>query len=56
VPDKVIAQLMEHASVYTTLNVYTQVMPDSLCTANDRIGKELVANWSQAESGSRMVN
>src|SRR3989449_4320041 len=56
VPDKVIAQLMGHANVYTTLNVYTQVMPDSLCTANDRIGKELVANWSQAESGSRIVN
>jgi hypothetical protein len=47
---------MGHANVYTTLNVYTQVMADSLRTANDRIGQELVANLSQAEDVSRMVN
>ena len=41
VPDKVIAELMGHANVYTTLNVYTQVMDESRRDAAGRIGREL---------------
>ena len=39
--DKVLAGLMGHSRVYTTLNVYTQVMDNSLRAAADRIGDEL---------------
>lgn len=35
VPDKVLSGLMGHSKVYTTLNVYTQVMDDSLRAAAD---------------------
>jgi hypothetical protein len=41
VPDKVTAALMGHSNVYTTLNVYTQVVDDSKKTAAQRIGNEL---------------
>jgi integrase len=41
VPSKVVAQLMGHAKVDTTLNVYTQVLDDSLRAAVDRVGIEL---------------
>jgi integrase len=41
VPGKVVAKLMGHTNADVTLNVYTQVMDDSLRTAVDRIGKEL---------------
>ena len=41
VPGKVVAQLMGHANVDTTLNVYTQVLDGALRTAVDRIGDEL---------------
>jgi integrase len=41
VPGKVIAQLMGHANVDTTLNVYTQVLDGALRTAVERIGTEL---------------
>ena len=41
VPDKVIAELMGHANVYTTLNVYTQVMDESRRAAAGKIGREL---------------
>ena len=41
VPGKVIAQLMGHANVYTTLNVYTQVLDGALRTAVEKIGTEL---------------
>jgi len=41
VPDKVTAALMGHSNVYTTLNVYTQVVDDSKKTAAERIGNEL---------------
>jgi hypothetical protein len=36
-----IAQLMGHANVDTTLNVYTQVLDGSLRTAIDTIGSKL---------------
>ena len=41
VPGKVVAQLMGHANVDTTLNVYTQVLDGSLRAAVDKIGTEL---------------
>ena len=41
VPGKVVAQLMGHANVDTTLNVYTQVLDGSVRDAVERIGGEL---------------
>lgn len=41
VPGKVVAQLMGHANVDTTLNVYTQVLDGSLRAAVDTVGTEL---------------
>lgn len=38
---KVIAQLMGHAKVDTTLNVYAQVLDGSVREATDRIGGNL---------------
>ena len=43
VPGKVIAQLMGHAKVDTTLNVYAQVIDGSLRRAADTVGSELFA-------------
>jgi len=42
VPGKVIAQLMGHANVDTTLNVYTQVLDGSARTAAEKVGSELI--------------
>ena len=42
VPGKVVAQLMGHANVDTTLNVYTQVLDGSLREAVDKVGGELI--------------
>ena len=41
VPGKAIAELMGHAKVDTTLNVYTQTMPTALREAADKVGAEL---------------
>jgi integrase len=41
VPGKVVAQLMGHANVDTTLNVYTQVLDGSLKAAVETVGSEL---------------
>jgi integrase len=41
IPGKVVAQLMGHANVDTTLNVYTQVLDGSLRAAADKVGSEL---------------
>ncbi len=41
VPGKVTAQLMGHANVDTTLNVYTQVLDGSVREAVDKVGGEL---------------
>jgi len=41
VPGKVVAKLMGHTNADVTLNVYTQVMDDSLRTGVDRVGGEL---------------
>src|SRR5262249_30932740 len=42
VPGKVVATLMGHAKVDTTLNVYTQVLDDSLRGAAEKVGSELI--------------
>lgn len=42
VPGKVVATLMGHAKVDTTLNVYTQVLDASLRGAVERVGSELI--------------
>lgn len=41
VPGKVVAQLMGHANVDTTLNVYTQVLDGSLRSAVGKVGDGL---------------
>ncbi len=41
VPGKVVAQLIGHAKVDTTLHVYTQVLDASVRSAADRVGAEL---------------
>ncbi len=41
VPGKIVAQLMGHANVDTTLNVYTQVLDDSMRAAVETVGQEL---------------
>jgi integrase len=42
VPGKVVAQLMGHAHVDTTLNIYTQVLDGSLREAAEKVGRELI--------------
>ncbi len=42
VPGKVLAQLMGHAKVDTTLNIYTQVLDGSVRAAAGRVGSELI--------------
>ena len=56
VPGKVVAQLMGHANVDTTLNVYTQVMDGSLRTAVDKIGNGIVHNCSQSGGGAKTLS
>jgi integrase len=51
VPGKVIAQLMGHANVDTTLNVYTQVLDGSLREAVDKVGNQLIAIVHKTEEG-----
>ena len=41
VPGKVVAQLMGHTKVDTTMNVYTQVLDGAARVAADRVGSEL---------------
>jgi integrase len=43
VPGKVVAQLMGHANIDTTLNVYTQVLDGSVRDAVEKVGGELFA-------------
>lgn len=41
VPAKVVAQIMGHTKVDTTMNVYTQVLDGAMRAAADRVGSEL---------------
>ena len=54
VPGKVIAQLMGHAKVDTTLNVYTQVIDGALRAAVDKVGSELFTIVHNPEKASEL--
>jgi integrase len=54
VPGKVVAQLMGHTKVDTTLNVYTQVIDGALRTAVDKVGSELFTIVHTPEKGAAL--
>lgn len=56
VPGKVVAQLMGHANVDTTLNVYTQVLDGSVRAAQDTIGDELFTIVHKSEGSTDLTN
>jgi integrase len=56
VPGKVVAQLMGHAKVDTTLNVYTQVVDGALRTAVDKIGSGLFTVVHNPEGASELTH
>jgi integrase len=56
VPGKVVAQLMGHAKVDTTLNVYTQVIDGALRAAVDRVGSELFTIVHKLETGAELTH
>jgi integrase len=56
VPGKVIAQLMGHANVDTTLNVYTQVLDGALRTAVEKIGGELFTIVHKPEGPAVLIH
>jgi integrase len=56
VPGKVIAQLMGHAKVDTTLNVYTQVIDGSVRAAVDKLGSELFTIVHKPETGVELTH
>ena len=56
VPDKVIAELMGHSNVHTTLNVYTQVMQGSLRLAVTKVSDQLFSNCSVAEKREPVIH
>lgn len=47
-PGKVVAELMGHAKVDTTLNVYTQVLDDAKRAAAQKIGNEFAHRIGRA--------
>ena len=55
VPGKVVAQLMGHAKVDTTLNVYTQVVDGSLRAAVDKVGSELFTIVHNPETDAELT-
>jgi hypothetical protein len=55
VPGKVVAQLMRHAKVDTTPNVYTQVIDGALRAAVDKVGSELFAMVHKPETGVELT-
>jgi integrase len=56
VPGKVIAQLMGHAKVDTTLNVYAQVVDGSLRRAAETVGSELFSIVDKPEPASQLTH
>jgi hypothetical protein len=56
VPGKVVAQLMGHTKVDTTLNVYTQVIDGALRTAVDKLGSELFTIVHNPEKASELTD
>ena len=56
VPGKIVAQLMGHAKVDTTLNVYTQVLDDSVRAAAGSVGTELFRIVQSPEGLSEQIH
>jgi integrase len=56
VPGKVVAQLMGHANVDTTLNVYTQVLDGSVRAAAEKIGNELFTIVHAKQDGGALTD
>ena len=56
VPGKVVAQLMGHARVDTTLNVYTHVIDGALRAAVDKVGSELFTIVHKPEMGGALTH
>jgi integrase len=56
VPGKVVATLMGHAKVDTTLNVYTQVLEHSLRGAAEKVGSELITIDHQSKRTSGVTD
>jgi integrase len=56
VPGKVVAQLMGHTNVDTTLNVHTQVLDGSLRAAVDIVGAELFTIVHRPEDSGASVH
>ncbi|MGH9202539.1 MAG: tyrosine-type recombinase/integrase [Vicinamibacterales bacterium] len=56
VPGKVVAQLMGHANVDTTLNVYTQVLDGALRIAVDKVGGELFTIVHRPEEAGALTH
>jgi integrase len=56
VPGKVVAQLMGHANVDTTLNVYTQVLEGSVRAAAEKIGNELFTIVHAKQDGGALTD
>jgi len=56
VPGKVVAQLMGHANVDTTLNVYTQVLDGALRAAVDKVGGELFTIVHRPEDSGASIH
>jgi site-specific recombinase XerD len=53
---KVVAQLMGHANVDTTLNVYTQVLDGSLRTAVEKVVSELFTIVHKTEGSEAQLS
>lgn len=56
VPGKIVAALMGHANVDTTLNVYTQMLHDSLIAAAERVGNRLFSIVQKPERASELTH
>ena len=56
VPGKIVAQVMGHAKVDTTLNVYTQVLDDSVRAAVATIGAELFGIVQSPSGTSELIH
>jgi integrase len=56
VPAKVIAQVMGHTKVDTTMNVYTQVLDGAARAAADRVGTELFRIVQSSEGTTDRVH
>jgi integrase len=56
VPGKVIARLMGHANVDTTLNIYTQVLDGSARDAVEKVGGNLFTIVHKSREGSELTH